>query len=191
MVAAASEAQTVVTNGMSLRARNGSNANSAVLVSVLPQDFPEDNPLSGMYMQRAIERAAYRATGSALAPAQLLGDLLEGRASKQGGAVQPSYLPGVAWGEIGCCLPRFVTEGIADGCRQFDRKLHGFLLPDAVLTGPETRSSSPVRIVRDHTLQSSVRGIYPCGEGAGYAGGITSAAVDGIKCAEQVLNSIN
>ena len=191
VVAAASEVQTVVTNGMSLRARNGSNANSAVLVSVLPQDFPEDNPLSGMYMQRAIERAAYRATGSALAPAQLLGDLLEGRASKQGGAVQPSYLPGVAWGEIGCCLPRFVTEGIADGCRQFDRKLHGFLLPDAVLTGPETRSSSPVRIVRDQTLQSSVRGIYPCGEGAGYAGGITSAAVDGIKCAEQLLNSIN
>ncbi|MBE6753107.1 MAG: FAD-binding protein [Ruminococcaceae bacterium] len=191
VVAAASEPESIVTNGMSLRARGDINANSAVLVSVGPEDFPDSDPLAGMYMQRVIERAAYAAVGkSSRAPAQLLGDLLAGRASKAAGSVQPSYCPGVTWGELGCCLPKFVVDGIADGCRQFDRRLHGFLMPDAVLTGPETRSSSPVRILRDDALQASVRGVFPCGEGAGYAGGITSAAVDGVRCAEMLIKSI-
>lgn len=187
VVAAASEPDSIVTNGMSYFARDAANANSAVLVSVSPADFGSEHPLAGVDFQRRIERAAWSYTRSSAAPAQLLGDLLGGRASTGCGSVQPSYRPGVVFGEIGCCLPDFVTNGIADGCREFDRRLRGFCLPDAVLTAPESRSSSPVRIVRTDDLQASVRGIYPCGEGAGYAGGIMSAAVDGMRCAEQII----
>ncbi len=187
VVAAASEPESIVTNGMSLYARDAANANSAVLVGVSPADYGSDHPLAGVEFQRKIERAAYAATRSSSAPAQLLGDLLAGKPSAGSGSITPSYRPGVKFGEIGCCLPSFVTDGIADGCREFDRKLKGFAHPDAVLTAPESRSSSPVRIRRGDDLQSSVAGLYPCGEGAGYAGGIMSAAVDGLRCAERII----
>ncbi len=187
VVAAASEQESICTNGMSLRQRDGVNANSAVLVGITPEDFGSEHPLGGMYMQRRIERAAYAYSGSSKAPAQLLGDLIEGRASGALGEVEPSYRPGVSLGEISCCLPDFVVSALREGCLLFDSRIKGFAMHDAVLTAPETRSSSPVRIVRDESLQSSVAGIYPCGEGAGYAGGIMSAAVDGIRVAEQLL----
>lgn len=187
VVAAASEANSIVTNGMSYYARNAANANSAVLVSVTPADYGSEHPLAGVEFQRRIEKAAWEYSRSSKAPAQLLGDLLAGRASTDCGSVKPSYRPGVVFGEIGCCLPKFVVDGIADGCRDFDRRLKGFCAPDAVLTAPESRSSSPVRIIRGEDLQASVKGVYPCGEGAGYAGGIMSAAVDGMRCAEQII----
>lgn len=188
VVAAASEQNSIVTNGMSLYARADSNANSAVLVGVGPEDFGSEHPLAGVEFQRKIERAAYKATGCFKAPAQLMGDFLAHRSSSVEGAVLPSYKPGVVYGDIGCCLPEFVTNAMREGMLQFGRKLKGFTMPEAVITAPETRSSSPVRILRDEKLQASIRGIYPCGEGAGYAGGITSAAVDGIRCAEQLIS---
>ncbi len=188
VVAAASEPESVVTNGMSLYARADENANSAVLVGVGPGDFGSEHPLAGVEFQRRIERAAYAFSGSSRAPAQLLGDFLENKPSAKGGTVTPSYRPGVVYGDIGCCLPEFVTAAMRDGIRQFGGKLRGFTDENAVITAPETRSSSPVRIIRDESLQSSVAGLYPCGEGAGYAGGITSAAVDGIRCAEQIIS---
>ena len=188
VVAAASEAGGVVTNGMSGSRRDGQNANSAVLVGVTPADFPGNDPLAGVRFQRSIEQAAYCAADGYRAPAQRVGDFLNCRASASFGAVEPSYLPGVAPGDIGRCLPPFVTEALREALPIFGRRIRGFDHPDAVLTAPETRSSSPVRILRGADLQSlTIRGLYPCGEGAGYAGGIVSAAVDGIKCAEQVL----
>ncbi|MBQ5544068.1 MAG: FAD-dependent oxidoreductase [Clostridia bacterium] len=188
VVAAASEPNTVVTNGMSYFARDGRNANSALLVGVNPSDFGSDHPLAGVEFQRKIERAAYDGIRSAKAPAQLVGDFLNHLPSTTLGSVTPTYRPSVALGEIGCCLPDFVTSAMREGIVLLDKKLHGFALPDAVLTAPETRSSSHVRILRGEDLQSpAAKGLYPCGEGAGYAGGIMSAAVDGIKCAEAVI----
>lgn len=186
VVAAASEENTIVTNGMSFYARDGRNANSAVLVNVTPEDYGSDHPLAGVSFQRRLERAAFELTGSSFAPAQLLGDLERGRASTGAGTVVPSYQPGVKFCDLHDCLPGYILNGVLEGCRQFDRKLHGFMLPDAVLTAPETRSSSPVRIVRSESLEGTVKGVYPCGEGAGYAGGIMSAAVDGVRCAEAI-----
>ena len=191
VVAAASEPETVVTNGMSYFARDGVNANSALLVGVNPSDFGSDHPLAGVAFQRKIERAAYAATGSSRAPAQLVGDFLNGIPSDSFGAVRPTYRPSVMAGDIGCCLPPFVTAAMREGILLMDKKLRGFADPEGVLTAPETRSSSPVRILRDETLQSpSAAGLYPCGEGAGFAGGIMSAAVDGMKCAEAVLDGV-
>ena len=139
---------------------------------------------------REIERAAYRYTGSYRAPAQLVGDFLENRPSTAPGSVTPTYTPGVCWGDLRRVLPERITGVLQNAIPALGQKLKGFDDPDAVLTGPETRSSSPVRILRDESLQSSLRGLYPCGEGAGYAGGITSAAVDGLRCAEAVLRDI-
>jgi len=191
VVAAASEAGGVVTNGMSSFARDGTNANSALLVSVGPEDFGGSDPLAGVEFQRGWERLAFEMGGGDYrAPVQLVGDLLSGRASRSLGEVRPSYLPGVTPGDLRDCLPPFVIESMAEGIRRFDRQLRGFSLPDAVLTGVETRSSSPVRITRDETGQASLRGLYPAGEGAGYAGGILSAAVDGIYAAERALENI-
>lgn len=184
VVAAASEKNSIVTNGMSLFARNSANANAALLVSVEPADFPGEDVLAGVEFQRQIERAAYSASGTYCAPAQLVGDFMQRRASTGARGVVPSYQPGVFWGSIECCLPSFVTDAMREALPVFERKIRGYASPSAVLTAPETRSSSPVRILRDDTLQSNVRGIFPCGEGAGYAGGIMSAAVDGIRCAE-------
>ena len=189
VVAAASEAEGVVTNGMSYSGRAGENANAALLVTLAPSDFPGNGgPLDGMYWQREIERACYAyGGGNCFAPAQTVGDFLAGRKSRRGGAVAPSYRPGVVWGELREVLPEPISGVLAASLPLLGRKLRGFDHPEAVLTAPETRSSSPVRILRDGSMQSALRGLYPCGEGAGYAGGITSAAADGMRCAEAVL----
>ena len=191
VVAAASEENTVVTNGMSEFKRDKINSNSALLVGVSPSDFESDSPLAGVAFQRKIERAAFAAGGyNYCAPVQRVEDLLKKRRSKSIGSVTPSYKPGYNFAEIGEYLPDFVCDGLREAVVLLDKKLHGFADPDAVVTGAETRSSSPIRIVRGENLQSvSCRGVYPCGEGAGYAGGIVSAAVDGIKCAEAVITS--
>ncbi len=189
--AAASEEGGVVTNGMSYSARDGENANAAVLVTLHPEDFPDSGVLAGMHWQREIEQTAFRAGGSNYhAPAQLVGDFLAGCPSWGPGSVQPSYRPGVRWMDLHQVLPEKIWKTLAAALPEFGRRLSGFDAPDAVLTAPETRSSSPVRILRGKDCSSSIRGLYPCGEGAGYAGGITSAAVDGIRCAEAVLAAL-
>lgn len=187
VVAAASEQGGVVTNGMSLRARDGANINGGFLVGVGPEDFPEDDVLAGVKFQERWERTAFQAGGgNFFAPAQRVEDFLRKRPSQGPGAIQPTYRPGVTWTEMDRCLPGYVADTLRQALPLLDRKLYGFAAPDGVLTGVETRSSSPVRILRDEGYQSSIRGIYPCGEGAGYAGGIVSAAVDGIRVAEAV-----
>lgn len=187
VVAAASQRGGVVTNGMSRRARDGENINGGLLVGVGPEDFPGEDALAGVRFQEQWERAAFRLGGGAFrAPAQRVEDFLQNRPSEGPGAVAPTYRPGVAWTELTPCLPGYVTDTLAKALPLLDRKLRGFAAPDAVLTGVETRSSSPVRILRDESFQSAIRGLYPCGEGAGYAGGIVSAAVDGIRVAEAV-----
>ncbi|MBQ4264296.1 MAG: hypothetical protein IJB85_02165 [Clostridia bacterium] len=192
VVASASEPDSVVTNGMSCFARNLENANSALLVGIGPEDFGSSHPLAGMYLQREIEQKAFLLGGrTGKAPAQLAGDLLSGRASTAIRSVNPSYKPGVVMGDLGALLPDYIIAAMREALPLLGRKLRGFDHPDAVLTGPETRSSSPVRIPRGEDLSSvDCRGLYPCGEGAGYAGGITSAAVDGVRCAEAVLASL-
>ena len=186
--AAASEPGGVVTNGMSYSARDGENANSALLVTLKPEDFPEDDVFSGLRWQRRIEQAAYAAGGGDYrAPAQLSGDFLAGRPSEGPGSVRPSYRPGVVWCDLHKVLPARITDVLEQAIPALGKKLRGFDAPDAVLTAPETRSSSPVRILRGAGCEAAIRGLFPCGEGAGYAGGITSAAVDGLRCAEAVL----
>lgn len=187
VVAAASEKGGVVINGMSRFARDGENANSALLVGVEPADYG-DHPLSGVAFQRYWEEQAYALGGGGYrAPAQLVGDLLRGVPSRGHGSVRPSYRPGVRYTDLKDCLPGFVLQSLREALPLLGRKIKGFDIPDALLTGVETRSSSPLRILRDACCQSPVRGLYPCGEGAGYAGGILSAAVDGLRCAEAVL----
>ena len=187
VVAAASEEGRVVTNGMSYADRGGENANAALLVTVNPEYFPYEGPLGGMQWQRQIEEQAYQVSGSYLAPAQRVGDFLAGRPSTGAGEVQPTYRPGVTWCDLHGVLPERITGAIGQALPLLDGKLKGFASPDAVLTAPETRSSSPVRIVRDETRQSDLHGLYPTGEGAGYAGGIMSAAIDGMMTAEAIL----
>ena len=190
VVAAASEEGGVVTNGMSFSDRAGENSNSAVLVTVQPKDFPYPGALGGVQWQREIEEKAYRVSGGYQAPAQRFGDFLEGRASTGQGAVRPTYLPGVHWCDLHDVLPEIITDNLKKGIVDLDKRLKGFASADAVLTGPETRSSSPVRIVRDADNKTALPGLYPAGEGAGYAGGIMSAAVDGIESAEAVLKAM-
>ena len=187
VVAAASEEGRIVTNGMSYADRDGENANAALLVTVNPADFPYEGTLGGVKWQREIEERAYNISGSYRAPAQLVGDFLAGRASAGAGSVEPTYRPGVAWCDLHDVLPERITASIAEALPKLDEKLKGFAAPDAVMTAPETRSSSPVRIIRDENRQSSVQGLYPTGEGAGYAGGIMSAAIDGMMTAEAIL----
>ena len=191
VVAAASEEGRVVTNGMSYSDRAGENANAALLVSVNPEDLPGEGPLAGMYWQRAIEEKAFVAGGgNYCAPAQRVGDFLQGKPSACAGAVKPTYRPGVTWCDLHGVLPEIITDALKKALPQLDGNLKGFADADAVLTAPETRSSSPVRINRDESRQSAVRGLYPTGEGAGYAGGIMSAALDGIMTAEAILESL-
>ena len=187
VVAAASEEGRIVTNGMSYADRDGENANAALLVTVNPADFPYEGTLGGMKWQREIEEKAYNVSGSYRAPAQLVGDFLAGKASTGAGSVQPTYRPGVTWCDLHAVLPERITSSIAEALPLLDGKLKGFADPNAVMTAPETRSSSPVRIIRNDTRQSSVQGLYPTGEGAGYAGGIMSAAIDGMMTAEAIL----
>ena len=188
VVAAASEEGRVVTNGMSYSDRGGENANAALLVSVNPKDIPGEGALAGVYWQQAIEEAAFRiGGGNYFAPAQRVADFLAGIPSDGPGEVTPTYRPGVTWCDLHSVLPKRITDALKDALPQLDHQLKGFADPDSVLTAPETRSSSPVRILRNESRQSSVRGLYPIGEGAGYAGGIMSAAIDGIMSAEAVL----
>ena len=187
VVAAASEEGRIVTNGMSYADRDGENANAALLVTVNPAIFPYEGPLGGMYWQRELEEKAFNLTGTYRAPAQRVGDFLEGCPSTGPGTVVPTYRPGVAWCDLRQVLPQRITDCLRQALPRLDGKLKGFAGPDAVMTAPETRSSSPVRILRDESRQSPLRGLYPCGEGAGYAGGIMSAAIDGIVTAEVIL----
>ena len=191
VVAASSEAGCVVTNGMSQYSRAERNANAGLVVNVSPADFgagKSDNPLAGIAFQRHLEAHAFELGGGSYeAPGQLVGDFLAGRASQQLGAVIPSYQPGVHLTDLATALPDFAIDAIREAIPAFDRQIRGFALPDAVLTGVETRTSSPLRITRGEDFQSlNVKGLFPAGEGAGYAGGILSAGIDGIKVAEAV-----
>jgi hypothetical protein len=187
IVAAASEQGGLVTNGMSNRARDGEFINGGFLVGVRPEDFGSPDPLAGVQFQRIWEEKAYRYGRPGYeAPAQRVGDFLRGVPSPTGLTNRSTYRPDVCFGDLRETLPGFVTDSLAQALPQLDRKLHGFAAPDALMVGVETRSSSPVRILRDESYQSNLRGVYPCGEGAGYAGGIMSAAVDGIRVAEAV-----
>jgi len=188
VVAACSEPGHVVTNGMSLHARNGLNANSALVVTVGPQDFLDGSPLAGVEFQRRHERLAFEAGGGVhVAPAQTLGDFLAGRPSTAFGRVQPSFSRGVRPCDLSSCLPGAVTATLRDALPFLDRRMAGFAQPDAVLTGVETRTSSPVRMPRDESCESPIAGLFPAGEGAGHAGGIVSAAVDGLRAAETIV----
>ena len=187
VVAAASEEETVVTNGMSYHDRAGDNANAALLVTLHPDVFPYEGPLGGVRWQQELERRAYT-VGQGKAPAQLVGDFLAGKPSAGPVTVQPTYRPGVTWCDLHQVLPQRITDGLKQAIPVLDHKLKGFASADAVLTAPETRSSSPVRILRGEDRQSALRGVYPTGEGAGYAGGIMSAAIDGILSAEALIS---
>lgn len=189
VVASSSEENAVVTNGMSYSGRDGENANAALLVTLKPERFPDASPLGGMLWQEEIERKAFLMGGSNYhAPAQLVGDFLAGRASVQGGNVEATYKPGITFCDLNELFPEDICATMKGALLAMDGQLKGFASDDALLTAPETRSSSPVRILRGEDLQSNIKGLYPCGEGAGYAGGIMSAAADGILCAEAILS---
>ncbi|MBW3550754.1 MAG: hypothetical protein KY442_07995, partial [Proteobacteria bacterium] len=194
VVAAASEPGRVVTNGMSQYSRNERNANAAIVCGITPADYAAygEGPLAGIALQRHWESLAFELGGGQYeAPGQLVGDFLRNRPSQEFGAVLPSYTPGVRLGSLAHSLPDYAIEAIREALPAFDRQLKGFAMDDAVLTGVETRTSSPVRITRGDDGQSlNTRGLFPAGEGAGYAGGILSAGVDGIKAAEAVALSI-
>ena len=185
---ATSEEGGVVTNGMSNYARDGKNANSALIAQVTRADFGSEHPLAGIEFQRKIERAAYLAGGKTYAaPVQKVGDFLQDKTSARFGEVLPTYAAGTAFADLREALPAAVISALKSGILDMDRRLRGFAHSDALLTGVESRTSSPIRIDRDETCQSvSVQGLFPCGEGAGYAGGITSSAADGIRVAESV-----
>jgi hypothetical protein len=187
VVAAASEPNCVVTNGMSQYSRNERNANAGIVVGITPEDYP-GGPLAGIELQRKLEARAFELGGGNYeAPGQLVGDFLEGKPSKQLGSVEPSYKPGVHLTDLASTLPDYAIAAIREALPAFDQQIKGFAMKDAVLTGVETRTSSPLRITRGDDCQSlNVKGLYPAGEGAGYAGGILSAGVDGIRVAEAV-----
>lgn len=187
VVAAASEDGKVVTNGMSYADRAGENANAALLVTLNPEVFPYPGSLGGVKWQQELEARAYKCSGSYRAPAQRVGDFLKRQPSLGPGTVGPTYRPGVFWCDLHQVLPEVITRALEEAIPALEGKLAGFSDGDAVLTAPETRSSSPVRILRDESRQSALRGLYPTGEGAGYAGGIMSAAIDGILTAEAIL----
>ena len=185
VIPAASEAGGVVTNGMSYFARNEKNANSALLCNVTPQDLDSNDVLAGIHFQRRLEQTAFKmGGGNYRAPAQTVGDFLKNRESRSFGSIMPSYARGVCPANLRKLLPVYISQTLEEGLLQYNNSIRGFAAPDAVLTGVESRSSSPVRIVRNEQMQASVVGIYPLGEGAGYAGGIMSAAIDGMKAAE-------
>jgi uncharacterized FAD-dependent dehydrogenase len=191
VVAASSEPGCVVTNGMSQYSRNERNANSGIVVGITPGDYP-GHPLAGIAFQRHWEERAFEAGGSNYcAPAQRVGDFMAGRPSTALGSVLPSYTPGVRMTDLSTCIPDYAVAAIREALPVFDKQIKGFAMDDAVLTGVETRTSSPIRITRNGEYQSlNTRGLFPAGEGAGYAGGILSAAVDGIEVAEAVALSM-
>lgn len=191
VVAASSEDERLAVNGMSYFARNGENANSALLVSIQPEDFGTEDVLGGVELQRKIEHLAFVEGGRNYnAPVQKVGDFLKGEPSKEIGSVKPSYRPKVTPGNFENIFPEFMCNSLREGIKVFDKQIKGFAQEDAVLTAVESRSSSPVRILRGDDYNSvSIKGIYPCGEGCGYAGGIMSAATDGLRCGEAVLKN--
>ncbi|PKM50683.1 MAG: hypothetical protein CVV02_10385 [Firmicutes bacterium HGW-Firmicutes-7] len=190
VVNASSETGHLVTNGMSYFNRDGKNANSAVLVNITPDDFGSTDVLAGIEYQRKWEAAAFKLGGSNYKmPIQLWSDFLNNEVSTKIGAITPNLKGQYTFANLNQCLPTYVTEALKEGILEFDMKIKGFANSDAILTGVETRSSSPVRILRNEQYESSIKGLYPCGEGAGYAGGIMSAAIDGIKTAEQIACS--
>ncbi|MBU2256213.1 MAG: hypothetical protein KKH53_15505, partial [Gammaproteobacteria bacterium] len=192
VVAATSEPNRVVTNGMSQYSRNERNANAGIVVGITPeQDYP-GSPLAGVELQERLESQAYLLGGSTYeAPGQLVGDFISGKPSTELGSVEPSYKPGIKLGDLALALPDFAIEAIREALPAFGKQIKGFDLHDAVLTGIETRTSSPLRITRGADMQSlNVRGLYPAGEGAGYAGGILSAGVDGIRVAEALIKDM-
>jgi len=191
VVAAASEPGRVVTNGMSQYSRNERNANSGIVVGITPDDYP-GHPLAGMYFQRRLEERAFELGGGTYdAPGQLVGDFIANRPSERLGTVKPSYEPGVHLGDLSSSLPDYAIAAIREALPAFEKQIKGFAMNDAVLTGVETRTSSPIRIKRKEDFQSmNTEGLYPAGEGAGYAGGILSAGIDGIKVAEAVALNI-
>lgn len=193
VVAAASENERLVSNGMSYHARDLENANSALVVTISPEDFDGDSPLAGMEFQRHYESLAFKlGGGNYKAPVQLVGDFMKDRVSTKLGKVTPSYTSGYEFRQLKDCLPDYVVEALKEGILSFDKKIKGYASEDAVLTGIETRTSAPVRIDRNKTLESiNVCGLYPAGEGAGFAGGIISAAVDGIKVAEHIIQKFD
>jgi hypothetical protein len=195
VVAATSELNCVVTNGMSQYSRNERNANAGIVVGITPEDFPAgmpNNPLAGMQLQHELEAYAFTLGGSTYdAPVQLVGDFMAGRASTRMGSVQPSYQPGVCPTDLSHALPAYAISALREALPAFERQIRGFAMHDAVLTGVETRTSSPLRMTRGEDYQSvNIKGLYPTGEGAGYAGGIFSAGVDGLKVAEAVALAI-
>ncbi len=190
VMCASSEEGGVVTNGMSESRRDSKNANSAFLVNVMPSDFNSDHPLAGVDFQRNFEQKAFKLAGSNYnAPIQLVGDFLNDQQSTKLGTVIPSYTPGYTFVKMTDIFPPYITDTLKESILAFDRRLKGFAMKDAVMTGVETRSSSPIRILRNELHESNVSGIYPMGEGAGYAGGIMSSAVDGIKTAEKIIST--
>lgn len=190
VVASSCEENEIVTNGMSLYSRNKENANSALLVNVEKNDL-DDDLFAGIEFQRKYERLAYQISNDYKAPCQLYGDLVANVASSGYKSIKPSYLPGVVFTNLRKCLPEFVIETLIQGIPLIDKKIKGFADGDAILTAPETRSSSPIRIIRDDSYQSNIRGIFPCGEGSGYSSGITTSALDGIRVANKVIEKIN
>ncbi|TCT17067.1 hypothetical protein EDC18_101363 [Natranaerovirga pectinivora] len=188
VVNASSEKGRIVTNGMSNYARDEVNANSAIIVTVKPEDFESEHPLAAIAFQRKWEEKAFQVGGSSYkVPIQLVDDFYKNKASNNLGDVMPSLKEQGVLANIQECLPHYVIEGLKEGIQAFDKKIKGFARQDAILSGVETRTSSPVRIHRDDNFESNIKGLYPCGEGAGYAGGITSAAMDGIKTAEAIF----
>ena len=186
VVNASSEEGCLAVNGMSYRARDSRNANSAMIVTVTPDDFGHAGVLGGIEFQRDLEKAAWQA-GNGKVPVQLLGDFCENRTSTGLGDVTPCIKGNWQFGNLREVLPEIISQSLIEGVHGFERQIHGFSRPDALFSGVESRTSSPVRIVRDERFLSSLTGLYPCGEGAGYAGGITSAAMDGMKVAEAVI----
>jgi len=190
VIGASSEANRLVTNGMSRYKRNEVNANAALLVGIDPRDFPGEHPLAGFQLQRELEQKAFELGGkNYYAPVQRVEDFLLNQETSEIGKVQPSYLPGVKGTNLRRILPEYVSKAIEEALPHMDHKLKGFADADSILTGVETRSSSPVRIKRNENFRSSIKGLYPAGEGAGYAGGIISAAVDGVRVAQELLKS--
>jgi uncharacterized FAD-dependent dehydrogenase len=187
VVNASTEQGSVAVNGMSNYLRDEANANSAIVVTVQPEDFGSKDPLAGLAFQRRLEQAAYQA-GKGFVPVQLFGDLLRNRESATIGNVTPNIRGEYRLTNLKDCLPTDIIDSVIEGIKAFDQKIRGFADEEAVLAGVESRTSSPVRMVRDEGFEANIKGIYPCGEGAGYAGGITSAAIDGIKVFEAIAN---
>ena len=190
MVNSSSEPGHLCVNGMSYSGRDGGNSNSAIITTVTPEDYPSTHPLAGMEYQRMYEKAAYDLCSGSI-PVQLYGDFKEGRVSDSLGTFEPQIKGRWDFGNLRKCLPDYICRDILEGMEAFGKKIRGYDRPDTIFSGVETRTSSPVRILRDEEFQSNLRGLFPCGEGAGYAGGITSAAMDGIRVAEAAVTYIS